>query len=132
MSNNNKDNLIVLTAFAVVGVGALIVWKFSQFFGLDFQTGFEVLKRLLPVSILWAGIFYFMPISLKDVWPLALASIWWSFWPALDYWSGLTAPKDFVKYEIVEPMWYAMWYTKWGVLVAIVGIGYAIRSWLND
>ncbi|KAB0583563.1 hypothetical protein [Comamonas kerstersii] len=132
MSNNNNDNLIVLGAFTVVGVGALIVWKFSQFLGLDFQTGLEVLKRLLPITILWAGILYFMPISFKDVWPLALASIWWSFWPALDYWSGLTVPKDFVKYDIVEPMWYAMWYTKWGVLVAIVGIGYAIRSWLND
>ena len=67
MNSANTRDSVVAAFFALVVIGALAVWKFSQLFGLDFSTGFDILKGLLVAAIAWAGIWYLLPFSFRDV-----------------------------------------------------------------
>lgn len=131
MSNNKSGDWILPTAIIVVCVVTFIIWEFAKTFGLDFATGKEVLKWLVPTTIIWLALWLFSAVPFKETWPLALASIWFCWWPALDYWSEHSLTRSFVQYEVMEPVWYTMWYSKWGGPAVIVAFCYAIQSWLS-
>jgi hypothetical protein len=66
-------------------------------------------------------------ISFGTVWPILLATFWIVWWPPLDYW----AAKEFSSFMRMEDkeLWWNAWYTKWGVLAAILGGGYGLKKW---
>ena len=123
MSSNISDRTLT-AGFIAVGLLTIGLWNFSQLFGLDFNTGAEVIIGLIPVAAVWALLRYATPIPFRDTWPLALAALWVCGWPALDYWA------DYADAG-AQQLWYATWYVQWGGLVAIVALGYATRARLN-
>ncbi|MDG5823618.1 hypothetical protein MRX58_08695 [Xylella fastidiosa subsp. pauca] len=65
-------------------------------------------------------------IHIRKIWPILLALAWACFWPALNYWSSQTLFGRF------DTPWWATWYTKGGVLFAIIGLGYLINKIFED
>ncbi len=136
MNKNQDDGALALVV--IVGlICAGIVFKFSEAFSLDFETSASVLKILIFTVIMWPLVWKFTPFSFSVSWPLALAFVWRSFWPALDHWSlnSFTPLKsDSFSFEgyatevSTQIAWYAEWYTKWGVLLLIVLGGYYLVS----
>ena len=122
--SNRDDGALLIVGGGVLG-GALVVWQFSQLFNLDFATSGAVLGRAVLTVMVWGLAFWLLRPPVSEVWPLVLASLWLCCWPALDYWSDPAPSNDIFK-GFKEPAWYAMWYTKWGVLGAL-GLIYGIR-----
>jgi hypothetical protein len=67
------------------------------------------------------------PLNLGNVWPVLLALLWRSWWPALDWWAGKRPAASGPWLPLIrEPVWWAEWHGKWGILVAILVIGYGL------
>jgi len=134
-NNNNDDSAIFLAICAVVGGIAVVVWKFSTFFGLDMSSGGAVFLRLLILVGLvvasWKFGDDFEPIGLGYVWPILLAGLWCSWWPALDYWA-IQQQRQVFSGSDVATIWWAAWYTKWFGFVGIIGFGYLGRRALQN
>lgn len=138
LSNSKNDDAGLYAALVILLFGAIAagIWKFGQTFGLDFSTSVSVLGRLVVVGLLVAASMYFgadaygagQYIGFSKVWPLLLAALWWCCWPALDYRASQFLPSFLPEATV----WWDEWYTKWGVLVGIVGVGYALKHWLDD
>ena len=133
MSNNNNDrSWVLLVIGAIVAAIAFVVWQFSTFFGLDISTGGAVFGRLVALVVLtgvaWKFGEDFDPIQLENIWPILLALLWCCWWPALDFWASQQRPSFFNPEEI--SIWWAAWYTKWGVFAAILGAGYTGKKLL--
>ncbi|MDD5366634.1 MAG: hypothetical protein PHR30_14950 [Gallionellaceae bacterium] len=64
-----------------------------------------------------------------QTWPILLAIFSMCGWPVLDDWAGQSVPA-FLG-EAYAPWWDA-WYTKWGVAVGFITIGYGIKKWRSD
>lgn len=137
MSNNNDDgSFYALMAFLIFGGIAFVIWKFGQTFGLDFATSASVLGRLVVVGIAVVAALYFGSdsygigeyIGFSKIWPLLLGAFWWCGWPALDYKAAQLVPSFLPDASV----WWDEWYTKWGVLLGLVGGGYALKRWLDD
>ena len=127
MSNhNNDDSWIFLVIGAIVAAIAFVVWQFSTFFGLDISTGGAVFGRLVALVVVtgaaWKFGEDFDQIRLGNIWPILLALLWCCWWPALDFWAIQQRPSFFNPEEV--SIWWAAWYTKWGVFAAILGAGY--------
>ncbi len=138
MSTNRRgdNSWIMVVIGAVVALFAYLVWQFSTLFGLDMGTGVTVFFRLLMLVAIVGAAWWFSNgydiIRLGNIWPIVLALFWVCWWPALDYWStgtglrfsapayGRASPGPIS----VDAVWWAAWYTKWGILVAILGLGY--------
>jgi len=116
----------------VVGVAllAFITWKFSAYLGLDMATGGLVLARLAVLVVVtglcWKLADDYPPLGPRAVWPLLLALLWLCWWPALDFWAAKDLPPALFHEE--TPPWWAAWYTKWGVLLGIAGLGYVLKK----
>lgn len=138
MSTNRRGDTswVTIVIGAVVALFIYLLWQFSTFFGLDMDTGASVFIRLLMFVAFvgaswWLGNDYEI-IRLSNIWPIVLALFWACWWPALDYWSAGTglrfsAPaygRSSPGPISVDTVWWAAWYTKWGILVAILGLGY--------
>ncbi len=131
--SSSDDSWIVWVVIAILGVGAYVVWQFSTFFGLDINTGGSVLLRMVGLAGLIAGSWKLGDdidlFRLGNVWPILLGLLWGCWWPALDYWAAQQMP-SFLQEEAT--VWWDAWYTQWGVLVAIIGVGYLIRKICDD
>jgi hypothetical protein len=121
--------LIIITILA--GSVMLGIWWFSTAVGLDFRTGISLVIELIFVAVLSGLSLRFGHeieiISFGTVWPILLATFWIVWWPPLDYW----AAKEFSSFMRMEDkeLWWNAWYTKWGVLAAILGGGYGLKKW---
>ncbi len=127
-NDNDQAALVMLLGLAVVAVIGFVVWKFSNLLGLDMATGGQVLLGLVTllvcVGVLWWSDWF----EMVDIAPAALAGLWLCFWPALTYWGAESSlVPAFAQYDDPPTAWWSAWYTKWGVLVAILVIGYAQR-----
>lgn len=132
-NNNNDDSWILLVIGAIVAAIAFVVWQFSTFFGLDISTGGAVFGRLVALVVVagaaWKFGEDFDPIRLGNIWPILLALLWCCWWPALDFWASQQRPSFFNSDEV--SIWWAAWYTKWGVFAAILGVGYTGKKFLQ-
>lgn len=131
MSDSRSDEgLFMMMILGVLVAVALIVWKFSTFFGLNMETGGTVLWHMVKLALLagflwWAGDM-FDPIRPGNTWPILAALFWACWWPALDYRAGLQYPSFFGEMPTV---WWNAWYTKWGIFAAIIALGYGFKKW---
>lgn len=132
-SDNSLSGMIIvgLSLFFVY-----LVWQFSKILGLDMATGFKVIVGLVMFSILLGISLYcsnsysWELFSLKNTWPVLLGVLWMSFWPALDHWATKTVPPFFHTDDAT--VWWAAWYTKWGGLLGLVGLGYLVKNMLDE
>jgi hypothetical protein len=128
MSRNDDNSSIILI---VCGVVALVVYvmisDFSQLLSLDMPTGFAVAVRLAFLGfLLFLSQKDYLIFRLEDTWPIFLALLWFSGWPALDFWAN----KDTAG--LIDPesvsIWWDTSYCKWGVLVGLAGVGYLLKK----
>lgn len=130
MSRNNAGNDAGFALLALAGVVALIVWKFSTTFGLDFATGASVLTRLVIWAVTLAGAWWLGRESGMFgpglVLPVALALLWVCGWPALDYWATQEYPSFYQPGDV--SVWYDAWYTKAGGAVVALAGGYGLKA----
>lgn len=124
----NDDTVLALIIIAALAVLA-VVWKFSTWLGLDMATGAKVLLTLAIASGIYIACLKFELIQFGKTWQLYTASVWFSFWPALDRW----AIQDAAPFRAEESVaWFAAWYTKIGVLVLVIGAGYLVNKMRDD
>lgn len=129
---NDITRWILAGAVAVGLAIVLAILYVSRTTGLDFETTSLVLQRLAGVTLCWICVFYFLGFaSMSRAWPLVLASLWWCGWPALSYYSGLAEAHMLAQFGTSEPMWYARWLSRWGILCSIVIVPYSVESWLR-
>ncbi|MFS2033533.1 hypothetical protein ACEN8I_05850 [Polaromonas sp. CT11-55] len=114
---------------AVVALAVFVVWKFAAYLGLDMAVAGPVLARLAVLVVLtglsWRLASDIPPLGPKAVWPFLLALLWLCWWPALDFWAAKELASS--SYEETLP-WWAAWYTKWGLLVGLVALGYLVKK----
>lgn len=129
MSRSGNDDtalaLIVIAALAVLAV----VWKFSTTFGLDMATGAKVLLTLAIATGIYIACLKFELVQFGKTWQLYAASVWFSFWPALDRWA-IQSAGPFATEESVA--WFGEWYTKFGILALVIGAGYLLNKMRDD
>lgn len=121
-------SMLLVGIFVFVGVTSM----FSSFFGFDMRTGAWVLGGMIVCSgilglSVWGWLYDNHNTSLVhpgNIWPILLAMLWGCWWPALDFWASRTIG-PFSSHTI----WWAAWYTEYGVFFAIIFIGYGIK-WL--
>lgn len=129
-NSEGKEFISILVFGILVFAGA--AWMFSSVFGFDMSTGAKVLGSLLFLSFtlglsVWGRLYDEHNTYLVhpgNIWPILLAMLWGCWWPALDFWASRTLG-PFSSHTI----WWAAWYTKYGVFFAIIFIGYGIK-WL--
>lgn len=114
---------------AVVALAVFVAWKFAAYLGLDMAVVGPVLARLAVLVVLtglsWRLASDTPALGPKAVWPFLLALLWLCGWPVLDFW----AAKELASSSHEETLpWWAAWYTKWGVLVGLVALGYLVKK----
>lgn len=135
MSNRGDGSWIGFVAIILAAVFFYVLWLFAKAFGLDIKTSFSVIGRHVVFIILVVAAYYSSDFGLDifrigNAWPILLGILWTCWWPALDYWAIKDVP-SFVDAEIIS-VWWDAWYTKWGVLASIVGLGYLGNQFLNN
>ncbi|MBX3688982.1 hypothetical protein [Dokdonella sp.] len=136
MSRESPDN----TAAAIVIGGAaavfIVIWKFSTSAGLDMDTGARVLAYMLVWTAAIVGLLKGPNIPLGSLLPLALATPWMCWCPALDHRASkellYSLSLDVLPGTDRTMVWWAAWYTKASVLLAILGGGYGVKAWRSD
>jgi hypothetical protein len=126
--NSTKENDQAAVLVLVLGGAAVlfgIVWTFSETLSLDINSGGVVLGDLILLAICIWGLSKVLEPA--DILPGALAGLWACFWPALTWWASSPFPRGHGGYDDV--VWWAAWYTKLGVLLGILLIGYGWRWW---
>ena len=135
MSRNNNDDDWIFWAIAfAIGLLALLIWQFSEFFGLDFSTGSKVFFQLFLFVLGLGAVIKFGspygPVNFGNTWPIFLGWFWVCWWPALAYWAGKEIP-SFLDPDTTK-VWWNAWYTRWGVLSLLVGGGYTVRHVFSE
>ncbi|WP_136484693.1 hypothetical protein [Vibrio sp. H11] len=139
MSNRANDDYFQLIALLAVVIGGIAVWKFSQVFGLPWQISIKVLGWMLLASLI-AGVWtYFSRMSFepKVIWPLYVAALYLSWFPAFDYWGVTTTNYTTLSYldstkEYTEVAWYALWYVKLLITISLVAGGYILDNKVKE
>lgn len=128
MSNSSNDeNLFIVIAVVVLGLFALVIWKFSVLINVNFETGFSVFLRACIVLAICITVLKLDILSLGQAAPALIGCLAWSFFPALDYWSAQEVGGIEFSSVFNEQMWYSRWYSKAAfVLLPILG-GYSLR-----
>jgi hypothetical protein len=136
MSHENSNNTAATLFIASVAAVVFIVWKFSAAVGLDMDTGGRVFAYMLVWAVACVGVLKGLNIPFGSLLPLALATLWMCWWPALDHWASkellYSLPLDAFPGAERATVWWAAWYTKAGVLLAILGVGYGARAWRSS
>lgn len=129
----NDNNAEATSALAVVMVVALVIsggiWSFSEKIGVTFSAGLSLLGWVVAACALlglgwWQQTNHTGILSVRAVAPAALAFVWWGFGPAMQQW-GAIGPMFPGMTEDTRPVeWWAGAWTRWLVLLAILGGGY--------
>lgn len=144
---SDAGNTIFVGMLIATGFFLFLIWKFSGLFGLDFHTGLAVFLRLLVWTLLLAASWWFGDVQdieqvrLGNTWPILLATFSVCWWPALKYWSmpfhmptNFFGEQDFRLeglYPHSDPVWWATWYTRYGVFFGCLGLGYLIKKFFD-
>ncbi len=128
MRRNEQDDAVMFGVVVVVAVIGFLLWTFSDLLGLDVATGTQLLLSLIVVAVVFIALTWWLNIfEAADVAPAALAGVWFCCWPAMTYWAAALVP-PFARSGADPTVWWNAWYTKWGVLAAILAVGYGWRS----
>jgi ascorbate-specific PTS system EIIC-type component UlaA len=128
MKNSSRDqNAFILAAGIVLGILALVVWKFSGVINVNFSTGLSVLFRASVVIAICIAIIKFDIFSLGAVIPCLVGGLVWAFFPAFDYWALQSMGGVPVTIEPGESVWYVRWYAKAAFIIVPILGGYGIR-----
>jgi hypothetical protein len=129
MENSTKnENAFILTAVIVLGILALVVWKFSGAINVNFATGLSVLLRSVGVVAIGIALIKFDVLSLGAVIPGLVGGLVWAFFPAFDYWAFQAMGGVQVVLEPGESVWYVRWYAKAAFIAVPILGGYGIRQ----
>jgi hypothetical protein len=132
MSRNQDNGELFLLVIVVIALGVFgMVWKFSEFFGIDMKTGGHVFLNLVIATGIYGAVLKFTPLELAKTWYFYVASVWFSFFPALDFWASKSAGPFAAEIGQSLP-WYGMWYSQYGILLAIVGFGFAVNKYVFE
>lgn len=134
MRSSSDDSVFWLVAATIaVGLGSF-TWLLSKWLSVDTETAIKTLAGLMTLFLLIAASVWlsrdYPVFGIGTVWPVFLALGWACFWPALDFWSHPPDSKNVLAYSeslfrtLHTPKWWAEWYTKWGVFIGILAIGY--------
>ncbi|MDT3243890.1 hypothetical protein QNL30_25255 [Pseudomonas amygdali pv. morsprunorum] len=131
--NNRRDNsaefLLVCLWIAIPAIAVcLLVLKFSNAVGLDFQAGCQLLLGLIAGAAILCAAWWWQEnndgfiFTVKNVLPASLAVIWLGFWSALQQWGSVGRA---FHGHVQDVAWWANGFTRWGVLLIIVSAGYS-------
>jgi len=139
MSSKENDDFATFVIMAVAVIIGVVTWKFSETFGLPWQISLEVLGWMFATCLV-AGVWkYFSRMNYTPfpIWPLVVAALYFSWFPAIDHWgvstqafASLSYAEDFREYA--EIAWYARWYTKTILLLSIIIGGYLLDSKIKE
>ena len=90
MSNNSKNEGLVIFGFFVVVFLAVVAW-FAQKFELDFTTSTQVVTRLILFGVALAAAAYLVRndyIQLVSILPVSTVGFLSCWLPAFDYWAN--------------------------------------------
>lgn len=132
---NDRDGALAL--FGIFGlIVCALVWKLSRNLGLDFQTTFKICGSLVLIAV-GTGIIAFISggsIPFRVLLPISLCLMWAAIWPALEVWGmlGPRPPAEMWGWDY-EPQiaWWAEWYTRWGVMLGILVLGYGVPAYAD-
>jgi hypothetical protein len=125
---NTHWTILAAMAVALLGIGTF--GMSSNLLGLDVGNSFALVMGV----ILWGTFFGLMALSgffsASVLVPAAQAGLWLCFWPALTYWGHLNDVliNASEAHDDIET-WWASSYVRWGVLLALLVVGYG-RHWL--
>lgn len=134
-SNRNatgSDGVLLVIVIGAIFLLALVL-AVAETLGIDRLTAAKVAIPGLLLIVGFAAMCWKKLEWAEMTWPVALGLLWCCFWPALEYHSnhGIFGPGgDFEAYA--RTRWFAAWYTKWGVLLVLIGGGYYLRSFINE
>lgn len=133
MDDRNSAGILFFIFGLIV---CLPVWKLSRSIGLDFQTTFKICGSLVLVVALTGIIAYLSrgSVPFRLLLPISLVFMWAAVWPALEVW-GMVGPRPPAEMSGwgYEPQiaWWAEWYTRWGVVLGILVLGYGIPAYID-
>lgn len=123
MRNKSDDSLLALITICVVLVGLAcyaMVRSVAGLFHLDMASSVWLLIGIAILLIVTVGILFYLGSVPEHTWPLLLVGLWLCFWKPIQYWASSYAP-----FEGLETFaWWGDWYTRWGVLAALLGFSY--------
>ncbi|EAQ5804280.1 hypothetical protein QHJ03_000574 [Salmonella enterica] len=124
--NNGSDDSQTLIAISFAAIG-LVGLGISNFFGVPFLKGLEILPYLIGWAAVFGATMYFG--FLKQVAPIALGTLWLCFRPILDYKAGIREDDFPFQPDIA---WYGTGLWQFAVFAGIVILGYGFIYWLNN
>lgn len=125
MNNSSSQNEVIF--ISCLGAVALLGLGISNFFGVPFLEGIKIIPGVAVWALVFGALTYYG--FLKQVSPIAVATLWLSFMPILDYKAGVY--KDTPPFH-PEIKWYGTTLGQASVFIAILIIGYALLYWWNN
>jgi len=133
---DNTSNIVVILSIIVAGIITYFLYAIGELFGIGIYAATQVIfSILITVFLTWLANTYVAAcsdfFSFRQFWPVSLALIWLSCWPAIRVWAQDARPFTSV---LGEPMraWWGMWYGVLLITLAIVFIGIAINYLLLE
>ena len=137
MSSRSDDDALFFTLVVfAIGLGFL-TYKFSNLIGVDWETGLEMIGKMTLVLVVWGGWKKLNPYSDTTLWPVALAGLFWAWFPALDVWAyqensfSSLGSYSYQKTE-VKIAWFGQWYSKALILLTTIFGGYFIDGKVRE
>lgn len=122
MSRNGGDGL-TLGILGVIGLILYAAWTFSTSLGVDFETGGIVLVLAVMVTIGYGALLKWQMVTLAGSCHYYLALLWGCFWPVMNYKLTQAQPWDDIPFWCVTSPW------RFGILAAILVVGFSINKW---
>ena len=126
---NDDFSLAGMLLLIVDGIICFGVWKFSQVFGLDFNTALQQIIYLIVFVLILVGAIYLTTqvdsrfASFKVLYPLAIYGFYSSLAPAINYWAKNDHSLGFSGDGMY---WWFSWYVRLILFVCAI-----VVSWLN-
>jgi len=137
--NANRSAIPQFFAFAVglAFIGYVLAQSFSDLIGVDISAGGRLLFGIaLTVGLLAYAAWNELAdglIGFRGLLPIALSTLWSSFWPAAQYWGAKPFYFSGLPIERQDVAWWASAWMQWGGVAVILIGGYYLsyRSWMR-